>query len=127
MPHPVSGFVVAYFYWLFIAILVVNLLQRKYRKEVLKKRAATLYIAVAVFLFYIYAYGVIHFNLSDLFLLPYVAVAATLFTVYRRTLFPFAYRCRRCRQPMDYSRILYFDSNLCASCAEREASASDDA
>jgi len=127
VPHPVSAFVVEYFYWVFIAVLVVNLMQRKYRREVLKKRAATLYVAVVVFAFYIYAYGVIHFNFSDLLLIPYVAVAATLFAVYRRVLFPFAYRCKSCRLPLDFNRILYSDSNLCSQCAEKQASAADGA
>jgi len=127
VPHPVSSFVVEYFYWVFIAVLVLNLLQRKYRREVLKKRAATLYIAVVVFAFYIYAYGVIHFDFSDLLLIPYVAVAVTLFAVYRRVLFPFAYHCTSCRQPLDFNRMLYSDSNLCSQCAEKQASSADGA
>ena len=119
MPHPVSQFIVDNFFWVFIAILVLNLMQRRYRKEVERKRSATLYLAIIVFLLNIYAYGVIRLQLSDFFIAGYAVVAIVVIVRFKNIFFPFAYHCRECHRVMDFNRIVYFDSNLCASCAEK--------
>lgn len=120
MAHPVSNFIVSYFYWVFLGILVLNVMQRKYREKARRKRNATLYIAILVFVFYIYAYGVIRLNLSEWFLLIYVAVVAALLGFYRRTFLPFTIRCRKCERSLTFDRVFYSDSNLCAECAGDE-------
>ena len=120
MIHPVSNFIVSYFYWVFLGVLVVNLMQRRRRAEAQRKRSATLYLAIFVFVFYIYAYGIIQLNLPEWFLLLYVALVAALMWFYRRTFLPFTLKCRSCATTLSFDRILYADSNLCLECAERE-------
>ncbi|HUX20172.1 MAG TPA: hypothetical protein VMW69_02965 [Spirochaetia bacterium] len=119
MAHPVSNFIVSYFYWVFLAILVVNLMQRRYREKAQRKRFASLYIAILVFVLYIYAFGVIRLNVSELFLLIYAAAAGLLLWSYRKTFLPFSFRCRSCKKPLTFDRFAYADSNLCAECQEK--------
>lgn len=123
MAHPVSNFIVSYFYWLFLAILVVNLMQRRYRAKAQRKRFATLYIAILVFVLYIYAFTLIRFNLSDWLLLIYGGAAGVLIGVYRRAFLPFALHCVSCGATLPFDRVVYADNNLCADC---EAKADED-
>lgn len=123
--HPVSNFIVSYFYWVFLGILVINLMQRRHRAEAPRKRNATLYIAIFVFVFYIYAYGVIQLRLSEWFLLLYVGLVGSLMWYYRRIFLPFTLRCRSCAKTLTFERIIYSDTNLCLECAEREAAETD--
>lgn len=119
MAHPVSNFIVSYFYWVFLAILVVNLMQRRHREKAQRKRFATLYIAVLVFALYIYAYGVIRFNVSEIFLLIYGVIAGLLIGFYRKSFIPFSFRCQSCAKPLTFDRFVYADNNLCADCQEK--------
>ncbi len=127
MGNPVSQFVSQNFYWVFIAILVVNLLQRKYRRAAFKKRNATLYLAIAVFLFSVCAVGIVSLKISDYYLLIYAGIAIPVFIVFRKTLLPFTLRCRDCRETLDFNRVLYADSNLCANCERKLAEPAEDA
>ncbi len=117
MNHPVSNFIVSYFYWVFLAILVLNLLQRKYRQKAQRKRGATLYVAIFVFVFYIYAYGIIQLGLSEWFLLVYLAVVGLLVGFYPQTFLPFRLRCASCSKTLSFDRFFYSDDNLCEQCA----------
>lgn len=119
MAHPVSNFIVSYFYWVFLAVLVLNLMQRRHRQNAARKRNATLYFAIFVFVYYVYAFGVIQLKLSEWFLLIYPAAIAVLVWFYRRTFFPFSIRCLSCSKPLTFDRFFYADDNLCAECEER--------
>lgn len=125
MVHPVSNFIVSYFYWVFLGVLVINIMQRKHRAEAQRKRNATLYIAIFVFVFYIYAYGIIRLGLSEWFLLVYVGIIGSFMWFYRRIFLPFTIHCRSCAKTLSFERLLYSDSNLCLECAEREAAETD--
>lgn len=97
-------------------------MQRKYREKAHGKRTATLYIAILVFSLYIYAYGIIHFNLSEWLLLIFAGLIGLLVGIYRKTFLPFRLRCRSCSKNLSFDRIVYSDSNLCLECAEKEES-----
>ena len=70
----VSAFVVEWFPWLFIVLLVFILLQKKYLETGEKKRFASLYIALLVLAVFVAAALVLRFSLTDLFLVPVVAL-----------------------------------------------------
>ena len=120
MSHAVSKFIVDNFYWLLLAILALNEMQRRYRAEVAKKRLATLYLAIMVFVLYMYAYGLIRLNLTDLLLLAYLALAAALIDVFRKTFLPFKLRCTDCGKSLSFNNVMFSDSNRCDSCAQRK-------
>jgi len=117
LTHIVSNLIVEYFYWVFLAILAVNLMQRRRGREAQQKRLASLYIAIMVFIFYIYAYGLIRLGLSDWYLLIYLAVAVGLMASFRKLFLPFTFRCRSCKQVLSFNRMIFSDTNLCADCA----------
>lgn len=117
MAHAVSNVIVDYAYWVFLAMLVLNLIQRRHRGEAQRKRFAVLYLAIMVFVLYIFSYGLIRLNISDWFLLVYAGVVAVLLAVFRETFLPFTLRCRGCGAILTFDRILFSDSNLCVECA----------
>lgn len=116
MSHPVSGVIVDYAYWVFLAMLVLNLVQRRHQAVAQRKRFAVLYLAIMVFVLYIYSYGLIRLDISDWFLLAYGGPAALFLVVFRTTFLPFALRCRGCGARLTFNRVMFSDSNLCATC-----------
>lgn len=99
------------FYWVFIAILVVNLTQRRHQSKAEKKRFATLYLGLAVFVFFILAQMIVRFGGRDWMVIPSaVFILATVYILREHT-FPF-----RLRSPVDGRRltlqeILYDDDH----------------
>jgi hypothetical protein len=117
LTHFVSNLIVEYFYWVFLAILALNVMQRRRGREAQQKRFATLYLAIMVFVFYIYAYGIIRLGLSDWYLLVYLGISVGLIAMFRSVFLPFTLRCRACKQVLSFNRVVFSDTNLCADCA----------
>jgi uncharacterized membrane protein len=108
----IVDFVAEYFFWVFIAILLVNVLQRRYQSQAQKKRFATLYLGIAAFLIYVAAMTVVTYNLSPYyFLIAVVAVVGVVYR-YREQTFPFRLRCRRTGKILNMETILFRDSNI---------------
>lgn len=124
LPSPVAAVLGRYLYYLLMAILVLNLVQRKHMATGRNKRLATLYMAVAVLAFMAASLGIARLSRSDLLLVPAAAALGVLVFLNRGRLFPFRLRCRRCGARLDMDRILYHDSNRCADC-DRETPAAD--
>lgn len=108
----IVSFVAENFFWVFIAVLFVNLLQRRHQAEAQRKRFATLYLAIALFLIYTAAQTVVTYDVSAYyFVLAVVAVVAVLYR-YRAHTFPFRLRCRRTGKILNMETILFRDSNI---------------
>ena len=116
----VSAFIIDWFPWLLIAILLFNQLQKRYLETGEKKRFASLYIALLVLAVFIAAALVLRFNLTDLFLVPVIALLAAAVWIYRGKVFPYASRCTHCGKRLGMSRILFHDTALCAECEEHD-------
>ncbi len=117
---------IAYFlqkglYYLLIALLVCNLLQRKHSKTGAKKRLATLYLAIVALVLMTAAVVVRRFNFSESLLLPVVVAAVLLVLSKRSRFFPFQINCLKCGQRLGWQRFLYHDSNLCEPCEPCES------
>lgn len=119
MEHPISQFIVDYFNWVFLGILALNLFQRRQGKNAQKKRFATLYIAIGVFLIYTFANGLLYFKLAEVYLAPFAIAVVVAAYLLRRWLFPFRIRCASCAKTLSFEQIVYRDSNLCDDCAPR--------
>jgi hypothetical protein len=118
MGTTVSVFIAENGLWLVIAVLAVNLLQRKHTETSQRKRLATLFWAVLALGLFAAAVLIIKAELSDPFLLIYAAAAA-LIVVYKRPVFlPFRRRCASCETPLKWNEIIFHDSNLCSECRE---------
>lgn len=117
---------IAYFlqkglYYLLIALLVFNLLQRKHLKTGAKKRQATLYLAIVVLVLMTAAVLIMRFNFSESLLLPVILSAALLVFSKRDRFIPFQINCLKCGQRLGWQRFLYHDSNLCEPCESGES------
>ena len=86
--------------------------QRKHQNKAERKRFATLYLGVAAFGIYIAGLTFVEYGLSDLFLIPVLAIIGTVLYVYREHTFPFRLRCRETGERLTWEEILYDDSNL---------------
>lgn len=121
--NPVSIFLADNGFWGLVAVLGLNLFQRKQGKKARKKRQATLFIAIAVFGLYAFAILVVQLKLHDLFLLVYVAAAAVVFYLLREHILPFRLKCVSCGQGLEAKEIFFDDSNICEKCHQKDKSA----
>jgi hypothetical protein len=120
MAHPISEFIVKYFNWVFLGFLALNLIQRRYREKAQKKRFATLYIAILVFLLFTFANSLVTFKLPEWLLLVFFAAAAVVGWLLREHMFPFRFRCKSCSKTLTFDQIMFNDANLCADCLPKD-------
>jgi hypothetical protein len=118
--HPIVLFLQKNLFYLLLAVLGLNLFQRRYQKYSEKKRFATLYLGMLVLIWMILVIIMVYFRLPDLLLVPFTAAVAVTGFLFRRHIFPFRLRCVQCRQPLSSKRIFFFDSNACERCDPHE-------
>ncbi len=113
MVFPAASFLARNLPYVLIAVLAVNLVQRRHQEETLKKRTATLYFAILVFLLMVSSILIRRFELPDPVLIPVVLGIGLLAYLGREKLFLFRLHCRKCGRNLPLRRIIFFDSNLC--------------
>jgi len=104
--------VASQFYWVFLALLFVNVMQRSYRGAARKKRIATVYLSAAVFLLYVAAHLILMRGGGDMYFVPVAAAVIAALYRYRDHTFPFSLRCRQSGRRLDWNTILFRDSNV---------------
>lgn len=109
------------FFWVFIGILFLNMLQRRHQEEAEKKRFATLYLGIAAFAFYVAGLVIVELNLTDLLLIPSALLILGVVYYYREHTWPFRLHCRETGERLTWNEIIYDDSNLCAKAKERRS------
>ena len=114
--HPLTLFLQKNLFYFLLAVLALNLFQRRYQKDCEKKRFATLYLAMLVLSWMILVIVVVALRWSDWLLIPFTLALAAIGVIFRRHTFPFRLRCGRCGQSLEGKRILFYDSNLCERC-----------
>lgn len=98
-------------YWGFLAMLLLNILQRKHQKKAQRKRFATLYLSLGVFGLLLVSQAIVIYEGADWMLVPGFAVVVAVVYRYRNYTFPF-----RLRSPVDgrrltWEEILYDDNH----------------
>jgi uncharacterized membrane protein len=116
----VTTFVSQNILYLLLAVLVLNMLQRRYQKHAQKKRFATLYIAILILVLMVGTVLIVYLELPDILFLPLVAVLVLVGYRFREQVFPFRLNCRLCGEKLSGKRILFFDSNTCEKCEQIE-------
>ena len=116
----VTTFISERIIYLLLAVLVLNMLQRRYQQHAPKKRLATLYIAMLILAFMIGTVLIVYFDLPNILVVPLLAALLLVGYRFRSRIFPFRLNCRRCGQRLSGKRILFFDSNTCEQCEQRE-------
>lgn len=102
--------------WVFVAILLLNLAQRRRYDTAARKRLATLYIAAGLILLYAVAHIVRLLELPDPYLVPAAAAIGFALSRGRSAIGAFRLRCRSCNSRLTITEFLFHDSNLCANC-----------
>ena len=121
--HSVNLFLADNLFYLLLAVLLVNMLQRRQRKTTAKKRMATFYLAVLVLVWMIGTILIVHFELPDLLQLPLLGALLFVGWRFRERTFPVRRYCAKCGDPLSGKRMLYHDSNLCETCEPGEEGA----
>jgi len=116
--HSITLFLAKNVFYLLLAVLALNMFQRRYQQHAQKKRMATLYLGILILVFMVGTILIVNFNLPDLLIFPLAAAVLLLGYVKREHILPFRLNCRRCGQRMSSKRILFFDANTCDNCAE---------
>jgi len=109
-----------------IALLLLNLTQRKSLSTGEKKRYATLYLALIVLFLYTAAVTIQRQGWSGYFLFPALAVSLLAALHFRKRIFIFDLRCPECKKFYSLKEILYNDTPVCGVC-KGKASAKDPA
>ncbi|MBJ2357065.1 MAG: 8-oxo-dGTP diphosphatase [Sphaerochaeta sp.] len=104
-----------YYTWALIAILLLNLAQRKI-PGTYKKRFATIYLASILLLFEVGVVVILSRDLNhNLGWLVAIICAGLLFLLRKRAL-PFRFHCVECDKRLDFNHIIGHDDNLCQEC-----------
>ncbi len=110
-PPPISLWISENFFWVFLMILVLNLLQRRNQKRAGRKRFATLYIAIAAFLLMVAAQTIVALGGNDLMMLASTAVVLGVMYHFREHTFPFRRYSRKDGRKLTWEEILYVDED----------------
>ena len=119
-------FVSRYFYWVFLAILILNMTQRKHQKTAQKKRMATLYLAIAALVIYAGAELCRQYALGDGVMVAVILAVVAAVAVLRNHTFPFTLTCQCTGRRLDWNTILYRDDNCLPEPEFAEGGESDD-
>ncbi|HZJ88615.1 MAG TPA: 8-oxo-dGTP diphosphatase [Sphaerochaeta sp.] len=104
-----------YITWALIAILALNLAQRRLPNSH-KKRLATIYLAALVLFFQLAITTILDREWNHH--LAWLALLATLGLLYlfRKRALPFRFSCSACERRLTFNEIIGGDENLCAGC-----------
>ncbi len=107
--------------WPVIAALALNLTFRRYGKKAFKKRMASLYHAIAVFLLTSMAALTAERKWPDIYLVIFILAEIAVLWILRSRVFPYRRNCSGdgCGEKLDLRTIYYMDDNLCPQCAAR--------
>lgn len=108
--------IVDYFYYIFIAFIILNFTMGMKKSINHKKRSAVLYFSIFIFILYIYALILKNKNLNDIYLLVYFVFVIPLYIIFKKHLLPFQLRCINCKRFLSFDRIMYTDYDKCAKC-----------
>lgn len=108
---PVAVWFAERIYWVFLGLMLLNVIQRKHQKKAGKKRMATLLLGVALFVLLAVAQTINHFGGTDmLFYLAILAFAAVVFA-YRDKMWPFRFRSAVDGRWLTTNEILFDDNH----------------
>lgn len=104
-----------YYTWALIAILLLNLAQRKIPNSA-KKRYATIYLASILLLFEVGAVTILSRGWNHNWAWPLLALCVGLLYLLRKRALPFKLKCVECGATLSFNRVIGGDENLCDSC-----------
>jgi 8-oxo-dGTP diphosphatase len=116
----ITTFVSENILYLLLAVLLLNMFQRRYQEHARAKRFATLYVAILILALMVGTVLIVYFELPDVLFLPLLAVTVLIGYRYRAKVFPFRLTCRSCGEKLSGKRMLFYDSNTCEKCSQTD-------
>lgn len=107
----ISLWVAEHFFWVFLIILLANMMQRRHQKRAGRKRFATLYIAIAALVFMAVGQFIVTSGGNDLMLLGALAGIILVMYHFRERTFPFRLYSRKDGRRLTWQEILYYDED----------------
>ncbi len=111
--------------WLVVALLTLNLGQRRHLEHGERKRLATLYLSLLALGIFSAAQLILLYDWPSALLLLAVAGVVVVAMTNHAYVFPFRLRCRTCEVRLGIKRIIFYDSNRCASCERADGEPAD--
>lgn len=108
---PIAVWVAERAYWVFLGVMILNIIQRRYQKHVKKKRLATLIIGIALFGVLIAGHTVNELNGADWMFYLAVAAIIAILVYHRDKTFPFRFRSKRDGRWLSFQEILFDDEH----------------
>lgn len=98
-------------YWVFLGMMLLNVLQRRHQKQAQKKRVATLIIGITLFGILVVGQVIIQFGGADwMFYFAIVAAIGGIY-YYREKAFPFRFRSPRDGRWHSFQEVLFDDEH----------------
>ena len=76
--HSITLFLANNIFYLLLAVMALNMFQRRYQQHAQKKRMATLYLGILILAFMVGTILIVNFNLPDLLIFPLAAAVLLL-------------------------------------------------
>ena len=114
--NPVAHFLADWLTIPLVAVLALNLLQRRHQQQAPAKRIATLVLAGLVLIVLCASFLMVRFQVPDAALIPVLAAVVLAAILFRKTIFPFAFHCRRCGRRLGSKQVLFSDDPHCPDC-----------
>ncbi len=115
-----NGYILQYFYYLFIGLLVVNMVVG-FRGKDFSKRIPLILNALLFFLVYVVTVLTKMKNLpSWLPVLFFLMLFGTSYTMFRQRFFPYRFKCAKCGKNLTWQNILLEEGYICNGCKSSE-------
>jgi hypothetical protein len=114
--NPVAHFLADWLTIPLVAILALNLLQRRYQQQAPAKRIATLVLSGLVLIVLCASFLMVRFQVPDAALIPVLAAVVLPAVLFRKIIFPFAFHCRHCGRRLGWKQALFSDDPHCPEC-----------
>ncbi|MDY4889448.1 MAG: 8-oxo-dGTP diphosphatase [Sphaerochaetaceae bacterium] len=106
--------------WFLLAILIINLQQKRYMPRCNQKRMATLFLAMLALLFEIGLALILAKAWSDWLVFVVLAIVLAIAIVFRNRCWPFRLHCPKCGASLKFQEIIGSDGNICDECYKAE-------
>jgi len=123
---PVAAWAAERLYWVFIGLMILNMLQRKHHERAPKKRLATLYLGLGMFFLFLVAHSINHFGGRDLFFYLGIAAFVAVVFAYRTVVFPFRFKSRVDGRWLRFDEIFFDDAHGEGETIREESISGDD-
>ncbi len=121
---PVITFVSAYFYYVFLGLILVTVMQRRRGAKGQVKRVAMLFQAIAVFLIFVASRTLALLEWPGWAFYVMVAVIGAGLYLLRDRAFPYRLNCSSCGKRLEFNQVYFLDETRCPDCVAADVESS---